>query len=143
MVVFLATVHICSHWGHNIYTCTCISFEPSCSIHQPVFHTFSHSWHACVHNSDCHGLWQLVLLYDSHPICSRRTQGYQIFRAVRPHQKNLFTPNPGLPNFQGSKTSSQKYILNLFFSYTIYGPNVNKCAFLAIRGRGGSWVAHK
>ena len=48
--------------------------------------------------------------------------------------------NPGLPNFQGSKTSSQsrhmhnKGKITKGFSYM--GQNVKKFAFLAIRGLG-------
>ena len=58
------------------------------------------------------------------------------------------TSNPGLPNFQGSKTSSQsrqmynkKKNYRQFVSYM--GPNVKKCVYLAIvfifGGGGGSW----
>ena len=46
----------------------------------------------------------------------RRTQGYQIFRAVRPHNR-----------VHKCITTSCSYM----------GPNVNKCACLAIRGGGG------
>ena len=54
------------------------------------------------------------------------------------------TSNPGLPNFQGSKTSSQSRQMynkkNISASFSYMGPNVNKCAFLAILFIfGGSW----
>ena len=41
--------------------------------------------------------------------------------------------NPGLPNFQGSKISSQsKQIHKNLPVFNIWAPNVKKCAFLAI-----------
>ena len=56
------------------------------------------------------------------------------------------TSNPGLPNFQGSNTSSQSRQMynkkNISASFSYMGPNVKKCAFLAILFIfGGSWGA--
>ena len=55
--------------------------------------------------------------------------------------------NPGLPYFQGSKTSSQSRQMHskekkITASFSYMGPNVKKCAFLAILFIfGGSWGA--
>ena len=59
------------------------------------------------------------------PLC--QTQGYQIFRAVRPHHR-------------ADKCITRKKNNRQFLSYM--GPNVKKCTFLAILfifGGGGSW----
>ena len=52
--------------------------------------------------------------------------------------------NPG----QSSKTSLQsRHMYNkgkkITASFSYMGHNIQKCAFLAIRGGGGPWVAHK
>ena len=56
----------------------------------------------------------------------RQTQGYQIFRTVRPHHR-------------ADKCITRKKIIT---SFSYMGPNVKKCAFLAILFIfGGPWGA--
>ena len=60
------------------------------------------------------------------PLC--RTQVNENFRAVRPHHRADICITRG----------------KIMASFSYMGHNIQKCAFLAIRGGGGGpWVAHK
>ena len=97
----------------------------------------------------------LAFQLSSHPYlctCEIREQSDTNFISSNTkYEQNIIFPiwgvlGPGLPNFHGSKTSSQsRQIYNkenkITTTFSYMGSNVKKCTFWAIRGRGGgAWV---